>query len=79
MWLFVGKNEMCICKCGTAQIYESCNFLVNTNTAAPELKARSDITSQIVFILATLMQLQHNRKQEVMSLPKSLSVIAVFL
>jgi hypothetical protein len=27
MWLFAGKNELCVCKCGTAQIYESYHSL----------------------------------------------------
>jgi hypothetical protein len=45
MWLFVGKNEICVCKCGTAQIYESHHFLGSTHVAATELKATSHITS----------------------------------
>lgn len=41
MWLCVGKNEMCVCKCGTGQISESRHFLGNTHAAALEMKARS--------------------------------------
>jgi hypothetical protein len=38
----MGKSEMCVCKCGRAQICESHHFLGNAHAAAPELKARNE-------------------------------------